>query len=99
MLAFHNLRAAVSLLLLAINSLELARSLLPQRNAEQLYQLFDATPKELNVLIIIGAGAVWNALAAILLTIMLMCYHRVLERKKMTGACGCVCPCMRVCDR
>ncbi|XP_030561712.1 ATP-binding cassette sub-family C member Sur isoform X1 [Drosophila novamexicana] len=84
LLAFHNLRAAVSLLLLAINSLELARSLLPQRNAEQLYQLFDATPKELNVLIIIGAGAVWNALAAILLTIMLMCYHRVLERKKMT---------------
>ncbi|XP_017856779.1 PREDICTED: ATP-binding cassette sub-family C member Sur [Drosophila arizonae] len=84
LLAFHNLRAAVSLLLLAVNSLELARSLLPQRRTEQLYQLFDSTPKELNVLIIIGTGTVRNALAAVLLTIMLMCYHRVLERKKMT---------------
>ncbi|XP_051858147.1 ATP-binding cassette sub-family C member Sur isoform X1 [Drosophila albomicans] len=84
LLAFHNLRAAVSLLLLAVNSLELARSLLPQRNVDLLNLLFDSTPMELNVMIVIGAGAVWNALAAILLTIMLMCYHRLLERKKAT---------------
>ncbi|KAL7741933.1 hypothetical protein ACLKA6_012144 [Drosophila palustris] len=85
LLAFHNLRAAVSLLLLAVNSLELARSLLPQRHVEQLNQLFESSPMELNVMIVIGSGAVWNALAAILLTIMLMCYHRLLERKKVTG--------------
>ncbi|KAH8377825.1 hypothetical protein KR093_007269 [Drosophila rubida] len=84
LLAFHNLRAAVSLLLLAVNSLELARSLLPQRDVDQLNLLFESPPMELNVMIVIGAGAVWNALAAILLTIMLMCYHRLLERKKVT---------------
>ncbi|KAH8273788.1 hypothetical protein KR044_000666 [Drosophila immigrans] len=84
LLAFHNLRAAVSLLLLAVNSLELARSLLPQRDVDQLNLLFESSPMELNVMIVIGAGAVWNALAAILLTIMLMCYHRLLERKKVT---------------
>lgn len=94
LLAFHNLRAAVSLLLLAVNSLELARSLLPQRRAEQLNELFDSMPRERNVLIFIGAGAVWNSLAAVLLTIMLMSYHRLLERKKVTGAYVTVCVCV-----
>ncbi|XP_046866471.1 ATP-binding cassette sub-family C member Sur [Drosophila willistoni] len=87
LLTFHNIRAAVSLLLLAVNSLELARSLLPpKRSVQELNRLFQspAVLRELNVLIVIGSGAVWNALAATLLTIMLMCYHRVLERKKVT---------------
>lgn len=98
LLAFHNLRAAVSLLLLAVNSLELARSLLPQRRAEQLNELFDSMPRERNVLIFIGAGAVWNSLAAVLLTIMLMSYHRLLERKKVTGAFNCVCVRVLICE-
>ncbi|XP_033235780.1 ATP-binding cassette sub-family C member Sur isoform X2 [Drosophila pseudoobscura] len=84
LLKFHNLRAAVSLLMLAGSSLDLARSLLPQRSARQLSRLFDLWNRDTNFLVIIGAGEAWNALASTILTILLMCYHRVIERKKKT---------------
>ncbi|XP_033249468.1 ATP-binding cassette sub-family C member Sur isoform X1 [Drosophila miranda] len=84
LLKFHNLRAAVSLLMLAGSSLDLARSLLPQRSARQLSRLFELWNRDTNFLVIIGAGEAWNALASTILTILLMCYHRVIERKKKT---------------
>ncbi|KAH8249165.1 hypothetical protein KR032_006949 [Drosophila birchii] len=84
LLMFHNVRAAVSLLLLGANSLELARTLLPHRSVLQLNQLFEFGPRERNYLIIIGPGEMWNALFATLLTLALMLYHRMVERKKAT---------------
>ncbi|KAH8374388.1 hypothetical protein KR200_009826 [Drosophila serrata] len=84
LLMFHNVRAAVSLLLLGANSLELARTLLPHRSVRQLNQLFEFGPGERNFLIVIGSGEAWNALFATLLTLTLMLYHRMVERKKAT---------------
>lgn len=84
---FHNVRAAASLLLLAANSLELARTLLPHRSVRQLNQLFQFSPRERNFLIVIGPGEVWSAALAALLTLTLMLYHRIVERKKATGEC------------
>lgn len=84
---FHNGRAAVSLILLAANSLEFARTLLPHHSAPQLNLLFDSTPREQNFLIVIGSGEIWNAILSTLLTLMLMLYHRIVERKKATGGC------------
>ncbi|SPP85605.1 ATP-binding cassette sub-family C member Sur [Drosophila guanche] len=81
---FHNLRAAVSLLMLAGNSLDLAGSLLPPRSVRQLSQLFELTNRGPNFLVIIGAAETWNALASTTFTVLLMCYHRVIERKKLT---------------
>ncbi|KAH8255681.1 hypothetical protein KR038_008446 [Drosophila bunnanda] len=84
LLMFHNVRAAVSLLLLGANSLELARTLLPHRSVRQLNQLFEFGPGERNFLIVIGPGEAWNSLFATLLTLTLMLYHRMVERKKAT---------------
>ncbi|KAH8334240.1 hypothetical protein KR059_007880 [Drosophila kikkawai] len=84
LLMFHNVRAAVSLLLLGANSLELAQTLLPHRSVRQLNQLFEFSPRERNFLIVIGPGEAWNALFATLLTLTLMLYHRIVERKKAT---------------
>ncbi|XP_022222546.2 ATP-binding cassette sub-family C member Sur isoform X2 [Drosophila obscura] len=84
LLMFHNLRAVVSLLMLAGNSLDLARSLLPQRSAWQLSRLFELRNRDTHFLIIIGTGETWNAIASTILTILLMCYYRVIECKKTT---------------
>nr|XP_043068593.1 ATP-binding cassette sub-family C member Sur [Drosophila bipectinata] len=84
LLLFHNGRAAVSLILLAANSLEFARTLLPYHSVPQLNLLFDSNPREQNFLIVIGSGEIWNAILSTLLTLMLMLYHRVVERKKAT---------------
>ncbi|EDV32266.2 uncharacterized protein Dana_GF14135 [Drosophila ananassae] len=84
LLMFHNGRAAVSLILLAANSLEFARTLLPHHSVPQINLLFDSSPREQNFLIVIGSGEVWNAILSTLLTLMLMLYHRIVERKKAT---------------
>ncbi|KAH8351886.1 hypothetical protein KR084_000433 [Drosophila pseudotakahashii] len=84
LLIFHNGRAAISLLLLALNSLELARNFLPQQNVRHLNDLFEGSPRDLNYLVVIGSGEVWNALFSSFLTLMLMLYHRIVERKKST---------------
>lgn len=82
---FHNGRAAVSLIFLAANSLEFARTLLPHHSVPQINLLFDSSPREQNFLIVIGSGEVWNAILSTLLTLMLMLYHRIVESKKATG--------------
>ncbi|XP_016965404.2 ATP-binding cassette sub-family C member Sur isoform X2 [Drosophila biarmipes] len=84
LLIFHNGRAAVSLALLAVNSFELARNLLPQQNVRYLNSLFHSSPRDLNYLVVIGSGEVWNAIFSTFLTLMLMVYHRIVERKKST---------------
>ncbi|EDV58465.2 ATP-binding cassette sub-family C member Sur [Drosophila erecta] len=81
---FHNGRAAISLLLLALNSLDLARNFLPDQNVRHLNRLFHSSPRDLNYLVVIGSGELWNALCSTLLTLMLMLYHRIVERKKAT---------------
>lgn len=85
MLTFHNGRAAISLLLLALNSFDLARIFLPHQNVRNLNRLFQSSPRDLNYLVVIGSGELWNALFSTLLTLMLMLYHRMVERKKATG--------------
>ncbi|XP_017042869.2 ATP-binding cassette sub-family C member Sur [Drosophila ficusphila] len=82
LLMFHNVRAAVSLFLLALNSLNLARILLPPKSVRQLNKLFQLTPRDQNYLIVVGPGEVWNAILSTLLTLMLMFYHRIVELKK-----------------
>ncbi|XP_037710283.1 ATP-binding cassette sub-family C member Sur [Drosophila subpulchrella] len=84
LLIFHNGRAAVSLVLLAVNSLELARNFLPEQNVGYLNTLFHSSPRDLNYLVVIGSGEVWNAIFSIFLTLVLMLYHRIVERKKST---------------
>ncbi|EDW52361.1 GM11960 [Drosophila sechellia] len=84
LLMFHNERAAISLLLLALNSFELARIFLPHQNVRNLNQLFQSSPRDLNYLVVIGSGELWNAIFSTLLTLMLMLYHRMVERKKAT---------------
>ncbi|XP_044315367.1 ATP-binding cassette sub-family C member Sur isoform X2 [Drosophila rhopaloa] len=84
LLMFHNGRAAVSLLLLAVNSLELARTFLPHRGVRQLNPLFKLSPRDRNYLIVVGSGEVWNAVFSTLLTLLLMLYHRIVERKRST---------------
>lgn len=119
MLTFHNLRAAVALLLLAINSIELAKALLPlpqhinadgdggvgggggagnngvvNGNGSQsnLPQPTSATSVENEtnemsetIVIVIGTSILANAITAIIFTITLMWYHRVVEIKKSLG--------------
>ncbi|XP_073824005.1 sulfonylurea receptor [Musca autumnalis] len=117
LLTFHNLRAAVALLLLAINSIELAKALLPlphgirdasepgggvgsgghnvddgsssvdnvsgsQSNLPQLQPTTSVEGETQPIIIVIGSSMLANAIAAIILTIMLMWYHRVVEIKK-----------------
>ncbi|XP_033172790.1 ATP-binding cassette sub-family C member Sur [Drosophila mauritiana] len=84
LLTFHNGRAAISLLLLALNSFELARIFLPHQNVRNLNRLFQSSPRDLNYLVVIGSGELWNAIFSTLLTLMLMLYHRMVERKKAT---------------
>ncbi|XP_043649909.1 ATP-binding cassette sub-family C member Sur isoform X2 [Drosophila teissieri] len=84
LLLFHNGRAAISLLLLAINSLEFARNFLSHQNVGHLNGLFHSSPRDLNYLVVIGSGELWNALFSTLLTLMLMLYHRIVERRKAT---------------
>lgn len=131
MLTFHNLRAAVALLLFAINTIELAKALLPMANIinesagggsndntgnsgnngyENIYtgngsesnlpqskqeqqqaelpmpSTIDTEPD--HIVIVIGFATLANALSAIILTIMLMWYHRVVEIKKSLGKYG-----------
>lgn len=115
MLTFHNLRAAVALLLLAINSIELAKALLPlppgiggdggdgsdgghnvdgssadnvsgsQSNLPQLQPTTSVEGETQPIIIVIGSSMLANAIAGIILTIMLMWYHRVVEIKKSLG--------------
>ncbi|XP_061388439.1 ATP-binding cassette sub-family C member Sur-like, partial [Musca vetustissima] len=111
---------AVALLLLAINSIELARALLPlphgirdaaadgsrsdgvvaghnvdgssvdnvsgsQSNLPQLQPISTTTSVEGEmpaIIIVIGSSMLANAIVGIILTIMLMWYHRVVEIKK-----------------
>uniref|UniRef100_A0A1I8P9M9 ATP-binding cassette sub-family C member Sur n=1 Tax=Stomoxys calcitrans TaxID=35570 RepID=A0A1I8P9M9_STOCA len=100
LLTFHNLRAAIALVLLAINSIELAKALLPWpqyiKNAmgqvaaaggngspSNLPQTSSTIENEAEILIVvIGSSTLANAMASIVLTITLMCYHRVVEVKK-----------------
>ncbi|XP_017075895.2 ATP-binding cassette sub-family C member Sur [Drosophila eugracilis] len=84
LLMFHNGRAAISLLLLAVNSFELARLCLPLQSVHRLNHLFQSSPRDLNYLVVIGSGEVWNALFSTLLTLKLMLYHRIVEGKKAT---------------
>lgn len=118
MLTFHNLRAAAALLLLAINSIELAKALLPlpqhinvdggggiegggtrnngvvNGNGSQsnLPHPTSATSVENEtnemsetIVIVIGTSILANAITAIIFTIILMWYHRVVEIKKSLG--------------
>ncbi|KAM7354688.1 sulfonylurea receptor [Cochliomyia hominivorax] len=136
LLTFHNLRAAVALLLLSINTIELAKALLPlpsnindagggaggggggnvavdsnsgnngyekiyqgngsesnlphhrqqqqQQHEQQQSQTFIDTEPDF-IVVVIGFASLANALAALILTIMLICYHRLVELKKSIG--------------
>ncbi|XP_046811871.1 ATP-binding cassette sub-family C member Sur-like, partial [Lucilia cuprina] len=121
LLTFHNIRAAVALLLLAINSIELAKALLPlpanindaggggggvlgddasnsgnngyannypgngsESNLpqqQQHEQTFMNTEPDF-IIVVIGFASLANALAALILTIMLIWFHRMVELKK-----------------
>ncbi|TMW53931.1 hypothetical protein DOY81_000988 [Sarcophaga bullata] len=126
LLTFHNLRAAIVLLLFAINTIELATALLPlpgdindrgggigggvggsinnsgnsdnngyennykgngsesnlpQQQQQQHDQPFIDTEPD-KIVVVIGFGTLANALAACLLTIILIWYHRLVEIKK-----------------
>lgn len=126
MLTFHNLRAAVALLLLSINTIELAKALLPlptnindagggsgggggvevgdsnsgNNGYENIYQgngsesnlpqqqqqsqtFIESEPDF--IVVVIGFASLANALAAFILTIMLIWYHRLVELKKSLG--------------
>lgn len=82
LLLYHNLRAASALLLFALNTIELARALLPL-SAEQLQQ--KNTDDNNKIKLAVGSDLLWNALAALCLTLILMWYHRVVEVKKSTS--------------
>ncbi|XP_037957308.1 ATP-binding cassette sub-family C member Sur isoform X2 [Teleopsis dalmanni] len=111
LLIYHNLRAPLLLLLLTINTLELARALLSEpavgRNGGIInrYDGISGTNKEpvINevqqrhqqqeqvgnneietdrIVVVIGVSMLWNALCAILLTILLIVFHRIVELKK-----------------
>lgn len=130
MLTFHNLRAAVALLLLSINTIELAKALLPlptnindagggsgggggvevgdsnsgnngyeniyqgngsesnlphqQEQHQQQSQTFIESEPDF-IVVVIGFASLANALAAFILTIMLIWYHRLVELKKSLG--------------
>ncbi|KAH8410623.1 hypothetical protein KR009_007046 [Drosophila setifemur] len=85
LLMFHNVRATFSLFLLAANSLQMAGALLPQRSVQELNRLFKLGTREGNFLIVVGSGEIWNAFSSTFLTLMLILYHRTIERKKTTG--------------
>ncbi|XP_065358147.1 ATP-binding cassette sub-family C member Sur [Calliphora vicina] len=111
LLTFHNLRAAVALLLFAINTIELAKALLPlpsnindagiggnsaNNGYENNYQQGNGSESNLpqqqqqtfidtepdHIVVVIGFASLANALAALILTIMLIWYHRLVETKK-----------------
>lgn len=86
LLLYHNLRAAAALLLFSLNTIELARALLPL-STEQLQQ---QTTHDNNITantthLAVGSDLLWNALASLCLTLILMWYHRVVEVKKSTS--------------
>ena len=123
LLTFHNLRAAIALLLFAINTIELTTALLPlpgdindtdgggggggsinnsvnsdnngyennykgngsESNLPQQHEqpFIDTEPDQ--IVVVIGFGTLANALAACLLTIILIWYHRLVEIKKSNG--------------
>ncbi|XP_075150338.1 uncharacterized protein LOC142224454 [Haematobia irritans] len=108
LLTFHNLRAAITLLLLAINSIELAKALLPlpqhindaiteepgdggggDRKSNDQSGSQSNLPQPLAmgneaeaIVVVIGSSILANAITAIIMTITLICYHRMVELKK-----------------
>lgn len=118
LLTFHNLRAAVALLLFSINTIELAKALLPLPAAsavindgggagylnsgnngyennykgngsesnlpQQQPQQFAGTEPD-QIIVVIGFASLANALSALILTIVLIWYHRLVELKKSLG--------------
>ncbi|XP_054082882.1 ATP-binding cassette sub-family C member Sur [Zeugodacus cucurbitae] len=86
LLLYHNLRAATALLLFSLNTIELARALLPL-STDKLQQqgTDDNNITAESTYLIISSDLLWNALAALCLTLILMWYHRVVEVKKSTN--------------
>ncbi|XP_037885915.1 ATP-binding cassette sub-family C member Sur isoform X2 [Glossina fuscipes] len=97
LLTFHNVRAAVAIILLAINSIELIRALIivepdnvnitssvnsDNNSSYPEFQRLEANKRTDHITIVIGKTTLANAWAAISLTLMLMWYHRVVELKK-----------------
>ncbi|XP_067621301.1 ATP-binding cassette sub-family C member Sur isoform X2 [Eurosta solidaginis] len=86
LLLYHNLRAAVALFLFSIHTIELARALLPLPAQQQQQSTTDDESIINNfALLITGNDLLWNALAGLCLTLILMWYHRVVEVKKSTN--------------
>lgn len=131
MLTFHNLRAAIALLLFAINTIELATAMLPlpghindtggggggdggginnipstsnsdnngyesnykgsgsesnlpqQQHEHQPLTFMNTEPDQ--ILVVIGFATLANAMSSLMLTIILIWYHRVVEMKKSIG--------------
>ncbi|XP_050319801.1 LOW QUALITY PROTEIN: ATP-binding cassette sub-family C member Sur [Bactrocera neohumeralis] len=86
LLLYHNLRAAAALLLFSLNTIELARALLPLSAEQSQQKNTDDNNIAANMTyLVVGSDLLWNALAALSLTLILMWYHRVVEVKKSTN--------------